>query len=273
MLCAINLIVVPCALVNFVTVVMNMGSEDNDFLFGGKNSISLILVPAMFIVTLNSLFRNEKITKKTVAFILFCGVSVILPGSATGIIVSVAAIVLWLLAIKRKPNKFLLLGILASFYLLFLIFGEQFFDNTVWIEFTGSMGKDSTLTSRTDIWRLAISLFKNHWLIGNGRGYEFKGTIINEAHNFFLEILVEGGIIAFLVFVCFILNAVKHLKMSDIKHRMVFVAFFAVLLNGLTESNLNNLFVTVILGLLCSFASDAENQGYKTVATMVNANE
>ena len=80
-----------------------------------------------------------------------------------------------------------------------------------------------------------------------------------EAHNFILEILMEGGVVAFAIFSSLFYNIVNKLNMADIRNRIVFLTLCAILINGLTESTVNNFLVTIVLGVACRYA--IENRG------------
>ena len=45
------------------------------------------------------------------------------------------------------------------------------------------------------------------------------------------------------------------LNMDNKKHRVLFFALCMVLINGLTESTVNNFFVTVIMAIGCRYAT------------------
>jgi O-antigen ligase len=192
--------------------------------------------------------------------------TVVIGASGTGIIVAISAVILSVVSVKIKPSKSIYLGIIFLVYALFIVFMDSLFNSELWIRFTEMLGKDSTLTSRTDLWEKSKELIGDNIIFGAGRGVEIHtvdrwgaNSIIYEAHNFILEILLEGGIVALTVFGVLFFGIVKRLNLRIPKHRAVFIALCVVLINGLTESIVNVLFVTVLLGIAARFAD--ENKG------------
>lgn len=158
--------------------------------------------------------------------------------------------------------------VILAFYIIFILFSDDFFVTTYWLDFTDILGKDSTLTSRTTIWNIAKEIISDHWLFGSGRGTEIsyvnswgERQLIYEVHNFILEILIEGGVVALTIYSAMFYKAVKGLDMINIKNKIIFIALCVLLINGLTESTLNNFFVIIILGVACHYAT--ENRGRK----------
>ena len=265
---AVSIIVVLLLLINFPVMFQNRGVENTKFFIGGKNTLGIFLIPGMFLLILNSLEKNGKVGKFTLFFAAFSLITVFIGSSGTGIVVSFCALLFLLLAIKFKPPKVIYLGVIFTIYALFLLFSEDFFLTDYWLKFTDLLGKDSTLTARTTIWNIAEGLIKDNWLFGAGRGVEIsyvntwgERQTIYEAHNFILEILMEGGIVALLLFGTLFFKAVKNLDVDDAKHRTVFIALCVLLINGLTESTVNGFLVMILLSIACRYAGESRNKG------------
>ena len=219
---------------------------------------------------INSLEKNGKVGKFTLFLIAFSLITVFIGSSGTGIVVAFCALLFLLLAIKFKPKKTIYLGVIFTIYALFLLFSDDFFLTDYWFKFTDLLGKDSTLTARTTIWNIAEGLIKENWLFGAGRGVELsyvntwgERQTIYEAHNFILEILMEGGIVALLLFGTLFFKAVKHLNLDDAKHRIVFIALCVLLINGLTESTVNGFLVMILLSMACRYATESRNKRFR----------
>ena len=263
---AISMIVVLSAVANLITMVMNYSGAGGQYFIGGKNALGIFLVPGAFVLLLNSAQTMRKTSKKTFLAIGMCLISVFLGSSGTGIVVAVCSIVLMAVATKFKPKKQQYLLIILIFYGLLILFTENFVLTRMWLFLTDLLEKDSTLTSRTAIWTAVKEMIGENWLFGGGRGtriYYINTLGITrtsyEAHNFILEILLEGGVAALTLYATLFVKAVKRLNMNIIKNRIVFIAMCVLLINGLTESTVNNCFVTIILGIACRYA--VENQG------------
>lgn len=263
---AICVIVVLSVIINFPIMIPKLSDMNAEFFIGGKNALGMFLIPGAFLLLVNSLNSTFKISKKTVLAIVLCLISVFIGSSGTGMVVAFLAVVLMVLATKFKPKKLVYNTVILTFYALFILFSEEFFATQYWLDFTDFLGKDSTLTSRTTIWTIAKEIISENWLFGSGRGTEIsyvntwgEGQLIYEAHNFILEILMEGGVVAFIIYSILFVKTVKNLDMNDIKNRIIFIALCILLINGLTESTLNNFFVTIVFGIACRYA--AKNRG------------
>ena len=264
---AVSIIVVLSLLINFPIMLQNRGSVNAQFFIGGKNALGIFLIPGMFLLILNSLEKNLTVSKFTLFAIAFSLLTVFIGSSGTGIVVAFCALIFMLLAIKFKPKKPIYLGIIFTIYALFLLFSDKFFLTDYWLRFTDLLGKDSTLTARTTIWNIAEGLIKDSWLFGAGRGVELsyvntwgERQTIYEAHNFILEILMEGGIVALFLFGTLFFKAVKNLDVDDAKHRTVFIALCVLLINGLTESTVNGFLVMILLSIACRYANEQKKK-------------
>lgn len=270
MVSAICVIVVLSVVINLPVMLPRLNNHNALFFIGGKNALGIFLVPGSFLLMINSYEATGKIDVKTIVAVGLCLLTVFIAGSGTGMVVAVIAAGLMLLASKVKPKKEIYILVVLGFYLLFILFAEEFFTARFWIRLTDYLGKDSTLTSRTEIWHNAKDIISKHWLIGSGRGTiisfinSFGGLRATyEAHNFILEILVEGGFAGLTIYAILLGNTFSRLDMDDMRNRIVFVALCVLLINGLTESTVNNFHVTIILGIACRYA--AQNRGKKRI--------
>jgi exopolysaccharide production protein ExoQ len=137
--------------------------------------------------------------------------------------------------------------------------------------FTSLVGRDATLTGRTDIWAGLVPIAEQHPLLGSGfGGFWTSGTeaevMFNEAHNGYLEVLLQLGFVGLLITsmfllslgrsaaralaydydwaslcICFLLMAAVH-NISEssfdsfTRHLMAMVLFLAVTLPAVTRS-------------------------------------
>ena len=260
---ALCIIVVFSMLINLPMMLINGSVPNATFFIGGKNSLSMFLIPGSFLLLLNSLEKHNRVGKGYISVVVLCLISVFIGFSGTGIVVSTLSFVFIFIFKNHKPKKKFYISIIILIYIIFLLFSEKFFLTNGWISFTELLGKNSNLTSRTTIWNIAKGIISDHWLFGAGRGTEIsyvniwgERQLIYEAHNFVLEVLIEGGIVALSIFCIFLYKCIKHLDVNDAKGRIVFFALCILLVNGLTESTVNNFFVIIILGIACRYSSD-----------------
>ena len=260
---ALAVLIVVLVLLNLPGLLLRPDSGDELYFIGGKNSFGIVLIPGAFLILLHALERSGKPRRSTYVWLALCLLTVLLGASGTGMVVTVVATVATALAAKFKPPKWACLTVIVIFYIVFIFFAEDFIQTRFWEWLTDLLGKDSTLTSRTAIWKTVKLYVGKYWLFGVGRGARIR--YINslgmyrfnyEAHNFVLEILLESGVIGLLLYGTLLFYTIRHLNMNDLKQRMVFVALCVLLVNGLTESTLNSCFVTLMLGIACRYAAE-----------------
>lgn len=263
---AICIIVVLSVIINLPIMISNLSEVDALFFIGGKNALSMFLIPGAFLFLINSLETEGRVSEKCLVVLALCLLSILIGGSGTGIVVVFFTILLMILIIKFKVRKWICIFAILFFYALLILLSNFFLATDFWLSFTGILGKDSDLTSRVTIWNIAKDFISDDWLLGSGRGTEIhyinkwgEYKLIDEAHNFILEILMEGGVVALSIFSVLFYNIVDKLDMSDIRNKIVFATLCALLINGLTESTVNNFLVTIVLGVACHYA--IENRG------------
>ncbi|MFZ2714668.1 O-antigen ligase family protein [Streptococcus parasuis] len=257
---AISIITAVIVIINFISV-LQIGRDDYAMYFvGTKNRLSMVLIPAMLLRVVYSINKYGKINIFTIILFILAALSVIIAGSGTGIVVATIAVILALLFYRFRVNKMIILCGTFAFYFLLLVFSNVLAQNQYWIEFTTLLGKDSNLTYRTVIWQGVFDYLSVNPLFGFGRGAEiifpnaYGGyNIVMEAHNFVVEILLEGGILAFCLYFLGFFKAISRINIKDLKGKYVFLAVLMVLINGLTESINNNIVVVLTIALANSY--------------------
>lgn len=119
---------------------------------------------------------------------------------------------------------------------------------------TSSMGRDVTLTGRTEIWSAALSVGPGNPLFGRGYGSFWIGETANQvwdnltyhthflqSHNGYIDIYLELGALGLILLGGLIRSAWKNMRetlRSNIEYGMYRTAFLlAILLHNLTESS------------------------------------
>jgi exopolysaccharide production protein ExoQ len=174
-----------------------------------------------------------------------------------GIMVIVAARSRWA---KRHPG-FLKVLIPASFFLyLILAFG---FDLNG--DLAGAVGRDPTLTDRTAIWKLLLSMHTNP-VVGTGYESFWLGPrlqtiwqafgLINEAHNGYLDVYLNMGIIGLFLLTWFLIAAYwticKRIKSSSALASLSLAIWTILLFYNVTEAAFKGglLWMALLLGAL-----------------------
>lgn len=251
---ALTWIGIVAAIWNVVDMLWLGIGDSNQYFVGGKNAFSIFLVPVGFATVINRLLRSGRIGKLEILLLLLIVCSILWTGSAAGIVTVLTMIGSLLLArrVKFKVSYVVLTMVLA--YVILAFFAEVFVDSNWWFRVTQWLGKDVTLTSRFSIWDRVLEIIGENWLTGVGRGAEIKyinawgrSRIIGEAHNFLLELLLEGGVLGLVLFCGYFWLAVRKLDMNSKLHRVVLMANMVILVNGLVESVNNKLIVSMFI--------------------------
>ncbi len=132
---------------------------------------------------------------------------------------------------------------ILSFSIVFLIFSSEIFSLI-----PGYFGKDLTLSGRVDIWKFAwddiekkLLLgygFATYWIMGSSRieifASYFEGFMVNEAHNGYLEIILQLGFVGFIFFL-FPLIAYIY-RMFKLNSNLAILIFISIMTLNYTES-------------------------------------
>ena len=147
-------------------------------------------------------------------------------------------------AVVRSPLPWLLgAGALVGLiYSVLLVMGIPTFEDLV-APVANAVGKDVTLTGRADIWAAMVPYIKENWVLGFGYGNfwddgvgirKYAGVtetwLPDEAHNGYLDVLNEGGIVALVLLVCFLVSFGR-LGWRSLRYDMAGALYIAALIN------------------------------------------
>jgi len=225
---------------------------------GIENQFAYFIIPGIIIVLLYSWYRFEKINLNSFIIVILSGVTIIISWSATAVVSYFFVVVSFVFVLWKGINKLYNFYLLLSTYIvvwLLIVKANSFSILKQVIE--DILNKDMTFSSRTLIWEKIFELIPlSKWYgFGNNTSVLVFTTKEFRAHNMFLQIIIDNGIIGALIFSFIIL--IVGFKMSE--HRgniMIFlllIGIFGILIGGLTESyRLNNLFMILTLSYNCS---------------------
>jgi exopolysaccharide production protein ExoQ len=193
---------------------------------GGTAALSLIMWAALWRVP--TISRN--LCWWGIGFSVLC---VVMSRSSTAITTATFGIVVfWLLRRQHIGSTLWLLRAVVGLSLIFLVCVQIFFiaegrfpDRTEILQpFAQLFGKSADLTGRSDIWEPLFIEIEKHWVFGIGYGGFWLGPgsasqpiidrlpwIPYQAHNGYLDILNEMGIIGVLFFVCLLITHMRDL--------------------------------------------------------------
>lgn len=252
---ALAAISIGVILVNLVSVLGRMVGAEGLYFLGGKNQFSMFMIPAAAFIIINALQRRNNLNFFEI-FVLICSVvSIILGASGTGIVCTLLAIVLFVSNRMVSNKRMLFISLLIINGIIIFAF-EYIVESETWLQFTDWLGKDPTMTGRTTIWETSLDMVEGHWLFGLGRSEKLIYLSRDEfwvsgfeTHNMFLQVLFTTGLVGVVLFVRYLYMAIKKLNMHDITQRVLLIAIFICMVNGLVEANNNNTFFRILIAL------------------------
>jgi len=141
-----------------------------------------------------------------------------------------------------------------SFFLLISLFGLSLI--VIFINFSSEVfnlvpeyfGKDSTLSMRVPIWEYLWSEVEKNFFLGNGYATYwimgdsridvfasyFEGFRVNQAHNGYLEIMLQLGVVGFFIFLFPIIAFIY--RMLKLKSNIALLVLLSIMMLNFTES-------------------------------------
>lgn len=229
------------------------------FFLGIDNALASQLIPFVFLATLrwamNVKDKGQKNNLKLAGSYVIALATLMIAGSATGIFVVAVFITLSIqftfIKKSRIPYK-LAVGVYALFFVVIIVLQSN---NFVVSFISELLGRSATFTGRSLLWKMAIDeILEKPFL-----GYGYTTGNINvwggmfSSHNMFLEILLQGGLFSFVLFIAITWLSIKRNIKSPIwLSNTVFLAIFCMLLKGLMEAS-----IPVFYYVLITIAYDA----------------
>lgn len=242
---SLEVIFVTFAIINFITILffpggmyINSSGYRGNYFLGYDNNMITFLFPTIAITFMNSIRKYNKISIKSLIVFLICILSLIITWPAT----SIAAIFLFLILLifsahrmKKLKKTFTLTTLLLALFLIFIlifVFKLQESFNYLIVDI---LKKDITFTGRTDIWSLYLSLIAKSPFFGYGAIDAFsmiKMYNVGHAHDLYINILFQGGIVCLIEYLIMILYTSKKVdkckgKQSQIIAYLIFAILFA----------------------------------------------
>lgn len=213
-----------------------------------KNGLGQMAV-LLFLFSLFFYEKSDKRRKTIINYIIsiLSIILVLLSGSSTAALGLVVVLLLFLIFSFEKVFLPLKLGksifaILIAFITCIAIL-VSIFSQDLLAMIPGLFGKDLTLTGRTDIWEFVWAEIQKKLLLGYGYStYWVAGTSgvetfrINQSHNSYLEIMLQLGLIGFVLF--FILLAIFFKRIVKINHNLSLMTLISLLIINFTEGSL-----------------------------------
>lgn len=205
---------------NFITILIFPNGlyatewQSLNWLLGFRNGFIVYILLAL---CLSMIWKKHTGNSTRFYFLLVvCILTLFRGGSATGLLTLSVFILLYITKIYKAKwfHSYSITGVaIAAWFLLVMIRIQNLF-----APFFGLLGRNVTLTGRTYIWDTTIRMIMENPFIGYGkRSAEYRAGLVPkayaaiDAHNYILEILFVGGIIALLLTAIFFAILLKKL--------------------------------------------------------------
>jgi len=188
--------------------------------------------------------------------------------SSTSLVCLIIGVVLYLLlrfTPAREQVRYLgTYGLVIGTFSLFLYYYQGILEAVV-----GLVGRNLTLTGRTDIWGVLVSRetsvlslffgagFESYWLtdFGTARKLGFY-YLLNQAHNGYLETYLQLGLVGLFLLVAVIVATGAKLKWDILEgsaHGMLLLSYFVIVIfYNWTEAIFNKLSLVWMMLILCA---------------------
>ena len=223
-----------------ISVYLLKQSADDSLILGPSNSITAMLLFAIFSSALYDIVYLKQIEKSTFILIIVIVHTELLVWSGTGMIgCFIMLIYLVFGCVKSKSifRKKRLSYAGLNFVAIGLFVTVTIFRTIEWFSFVieDILQKDVTLTGRTVIWDFYIERILEAPIIGHGIAYSpYKGLF---AHSGYLDIAVKSGFCGVILFILLVIVTGKKLKScnSNLTYNLIAVSLFSFEIMMLTE--------------------------------------
>lgn len=198
--------------------------------------------------------------------------------TATGAMAVTLAVFCWLLW-KRRRGTAPKAAMLTVIMTLIITYGTAtpFLGRLAVVDVSSSLGRDPTLTDRTEIWAELVPIVMRKPILGQGFGgfwtVESRETHeVSEAHSGYLDILVEQGFVGLLVLWMFLLSSCRKAQRfmsQDFDWGALWICCLVMsLLHNIAESSLNSFtsHLTAVLLFLAVCVPDSSDLAQRKIA-------
>jgi O-antigen ligase len=202
----------------------------------GVNAVDLALTLALGLpiawhlaVQIESSAKNQFTKMLNFAYIPTALFAIVLTGSRTAIFVTLPTIIYLFVTFKRiKP---LVRLSIFSFLLGSLLFLQHYIPQTAIsrLATTASSIYSGDLGGRVQIWRDSLLIFQENPILGIGSGALSSPTALGgAAHNTYISILTELGVIGFIIFMTLLGVVVKRATVQEKQYAQLWITVLAI---------------------------------------------
>ena len=243
----INIHLILNAIINVLTVILFLnlitvfifpnGIIDELYLIGIRTRFTDLIIPLIVLTLVSDRLKQKRISIKTIVIIAISVFTIFKLWIATailGIVVFFVFVFLFgLFKLKSKKSLFIILfvGLLLNYLVVFCDILKYF----EWL-ITDILNKSISLSGRTDLWVLAIDIIRENIVFGHGMldngnfvWWSYGGSPYQywQAHNQWLQLMFDGGLLTTISFITLILSANKGLNRHPSEISRIFLAGFA----------------------------------------------
>lgn len=241
----------------------------NVHILGKANALSPVMLSMLIIIITNEYISKGCLGKRSVLYTCLVGVSIIIMGSATGLLGAFVCVALYMVnRLKRTHNK---KSINFKAYLiiaLVLTFGIVSFNiqNYFAAIITGLLHKDITLSNRTNVWAITLNYISNNFKLINyvfGTGMvEYKQAIYMgryaHCHNQFLDQFIQSGIIGLLLYLRLFYLSISNVIRRYNRNMNEVLVLFGALIIAFSIMFVAEVYTTPMIVLMLSIAYSNE---------------
>lgn len=231
-------------ILNYVTLFIypqGVGMEDgvSMYLFGLRTGFSLYIIPGILLNLLNDIQKEKLFSVNTLLTIIFGTLALLNKMVATGLLeLMVIGGLYFVLNTPKMIEKFNIVIFTFIFFILDVvvtILGSQFNILGIIAEF---FNKDATFSNRTYIWANAVQKIASSPIFGCGADNLVSGgTHMLQAHNQWLNVIIEGGYVSFVLFLMglFISVSILYKSKAERWYKALVICISAILIGSLAE--------------------------------------
>ncbi|GAA0403366.1 hypothetical protein GCM10009133_10060 [Cocleimonas flava] len=199
----------------------------------GQSIMLTLAIPMAAYITTQSKSKILKVINiVAIPTIIF---AVFLTGTRTAAIIAIIGVAYWLFTYRNTSMR-----IKITFFILFMVslvmvftFAPEKSLNRIYS--SGESISSGTLNNRTVIWRASIEQWKQAPIIGNGVGslqyvLSTKHVEYDSAHNSFIHILTENGIIGLSIYLLIIISIIFYSLHAPLPEKAFIIATLMMIL-------------------------------------------
>lgn len=272
MLKALDFLLTLLMLVNLASILIFPAGMPADFYINTENSLFFMTVDngsALFlgfcsmIIIIDGMVNKKKISGRRWLLLGLCLLSAVLSQSVTAVITMLVIIFLGIFVLVSDLSRLQNPRVFIAIYIALIIYLFSMQENVI-SDFimTNLFHRTGNFTGRYVLWEAAFNMIRIHPWLGYGRiehDYIVAWGGYFSSHNYILEILLQGGILALLLFVFIVAVAVGRLYRMRHCRISTCLTFFliTILIAAMMESAVHSVYIFGVI-IFCYYCRKLE---------------